>query len=415
MKLKALALMLFTAGVLAGSTLIAPATGADSPTTTSATTTTTTTPTPSTAGATDPISSRSATSITVGPLTCSIGPSSPNVEFKIGDRVRIGCVNGSLYYIVSADTPPATTTAPTTTTPSTGQTFTTSGVITALSATGIRVDDFFCAVYTGNYTGASPDPIALGFHVGDHVGIACLNGALQKIGAFDQSSGGDSVKTTKGPITAINATSITVNDFTCTLNSSSPSVTQFKLGDVVGVACQNGVLVKIGAVQSDQLQVRLGTISALSATSITVDGLTCSIGSSSPSTTAFKVGDSVGIGCSSGTLVKIGTPKVDDGGFKVAIQLGTISAVSATSITVGSLTCELAATSPSVAAFSTGDRVGIGCAGGILFMVGALPSPQAAPTPKVRLALFARLNSCVKSGTERCSVESVLRRFVKKH
>ena len=64
MKLKATTLALFAAGLLAGLTLTAPATGADPP----ATTTTTPTVYGSASGA---IAALSATSITVNDLTCA--------------------------------------------------------------------------------------------------------------------------------------------------------------------------------------------------------------------------------------------------------------------------------------------------------------------------------------------------------
>jgi hypothetical protein len=162
----------------------------------------------------------------------------------------------------------------------------------------------------------------------------------------------------------------------------------------------------------DDLTTRLGTISALSSTSITVDGLTCSIGASSPSVSAFAVGDQVGIGCSNGVLAKIGTPQVDDGGFKVVVQLGTIAALGTDSITVGKVTCSLAATSPSLASYKVGDRVGVGCAGGILFMIGALPSTSDVPKTEVRHALVQRFNGCIKHGNEHCTVKGILRRLV---
>jgi hypothetical protein len=135
---------------------------------------------------------------------------------------------------------------------------------------------------------------------------------------------------------------------------------------------------------------------------------------SSPSVSAFKVGDQVGIGCTNAVLTKIGTPQVDDGGFKVVVQLGSIVALSTDSITVGTVTCALAATSPSLASFKVGDRVGIGCAGGILFMIGALPSTSDVPKTEVRHALVQRFNGCIKHGTEHCTVKGILHRLVHK-
>ena len=74
-------------------------------------------------------------------LTCTIGPNSPRTgDFHVGDTVRIGCLNGALYYIVNASPPPPTTTATTTTTTTTSTTndygF---GTITSLTSTTITV------------------------------------------------------------------------------------------------------------------------------------------------------------------------------------------------------------------------------------------------------------------------------------
>jgi hypothetical protein len=55
-------------------------------------------------------------------------------------------------------------------------------------------------------------------------------------------------------------------------------------------------------------QIQSGTISALSASSITVGSLTCTIGSSSPSVSGYKVGDRAGMGCDGGVLSRINTP-----------------------------------------------------------------------------------------------------------
>jgi hypothetical protein len=409
MKLKAFTLALFAAGLLTGLTMIAPATGADPPTTTSGTTTsgtttvatttttphtttttTTTTPTTTTAApstttttpnytnATDPISALSSTSITVGPLTCSIGSSSPGTgDFRVGVRVRIYCSNGALIYI-KADTPAATTTTtatPTTTTMTTPTTTTTTST---------------------NYTSATD------------------------------------------AITALSSASITVGQLTCSIGSSSPHTGDFKVGDRARIYCASGVLAHLirpdaptttttatttttTAPTSDHQEhhddvttTRLGTISALNTASITVDGLTCTIGSSSPSLSAFRLGDQVGIGCTNGALVKIGTPQIDDGGFKVVVQLGSIVALGTGSITVGSLTCSLATSSPNVASYKVGDRVGVGCAGGILFMIGTLPSTDSVSKTDIRHALVDRFRGCIKHGSERCTVNGILHRLAHK-
>jgi hypothetical protein len=491
MKLKAMTLALFATGLLAGLTLIAPATGADAPataTTTTATvygsasgpiaalsatsitvndltctrsssspslegykvgdqvglgcangvvivvadkrapaptttTSTTTTAAPQGAGARDPINALSATSITVGPLTCSIGPSSPSVAFKVGDRVRMGCLGGVMVYVVADLDLPTTTTTTTSAPPvtTTNPVVTRGGTLTAIGEHSITVDSLTCYLYPTS-------PSLTGFKVGDHVGVACQSNVLIKIVALagDQQTtttttstgqSHDELQTAYGPIRALSSTSITVDGLTCSIGSSSPSVADFKLGNQVGIGCSKGALVRIGALPgtSDRhadLKTRLGAITALSAGSITVDGLTCSIGSGSPSVAGFKLGDKVGIGCSNGVLVKLGIPQNDDDhGFGVAVQLGAITSLRGDGITVGALSCKLADTSPSVASFKLGDRVGIGCAGGILFMIGALPSADSAPKAEVKHALVERFHGCIKRGAERCVVGGVVRRI----
>ena len=440
MKLKLVTLALFAAGLLAGLTSIAPATGADAPATTSTTTPSTAPPT-TYGSASGAIGALSPTSISVGDLSCSRNASSPSLDgYKVDDQVVIGCANGALIVLVDKRTPPppTTTTATTTTTPAPAGA---RDPISALSATSITVGPLTCTI--------GPSSPSVPFKVGDRVRMGCLGGVLAYV-----VSDGDATTTTTtttppvtttaatattevvthgGILTAIGEHSLTVDSLTCYLYPSSPNLAGFKVGDHVGVACSSGVLIKIVALSDDapqptppspppstgdhhdDLQTRLGTITALGTTSITVDGLTCSIGSNSPSVAGFKLGDQVGIGCSNGVLVKIGTPQAqDDGGFKVAVQLGTIAALGGDSITVGSLTCRLATTSPGLGSFAVGDRVGIGCAGGILFMIGALPSPNVVPKAEVKHALVKQFHGCIKRGAEHCTVAGVLHRLAHK-
>jgi hypothetical protein len=433
MKIKLTTLALFAAGLLAGLTLIAPATGADPP----ATTTTTATVYGSASGA---IAVLSATSITVNDLTCTRTSSSPSLDgYKVGDQVGLGCANGVMIVIV--DKRPAATTTTTTTTTTAVQGAGARDPISALSATSITVGPLTCAL--------GPSSPSVPFKVGDRVKIGCLGGVLAYVIADNDvptttapstappepTTTTAAVVTRGGTLTAIGEHTLTVDGLTCYVYPSSPTVTGFKVGDRVGVACQSNVLIKIVALgdepkpsdgvipkigvppsddRHDELQTRLGAITALSTSSITVDSLTCSVGASSPSVTGFKLGDNVGIGCANGVLVKIGVPQNDDGGFRVTVQLGRIAVLSGGSITVGPLTCRLAATSPSVASYEVGDRVGIGCAGEILFMIGALPSPDSTPKLEVKHALVRHFNGCIKRGAERCLVAGVLRRLAHK-
>src|SRR5262249_3626126 len=120
---------------------------------------------------------------------------------------------------------------------------------------------------------------------------------------------------------------------TCSITSYSPAPTQFAKGDRVKIACANHVLVAIADVPArhasgsndNDVTTTQGTtgtttngtttnangtnangpITALSATSISVQTMTCSIGTSSPSTDGFHVGDPVRMYCVNGVLYKL--------------------------------------------------------------------------------------------------------------
>ena len=471
MKLKASVLALFAAGLLVGLTQIAPA-GADGPATTTTTTattpstptttttTTTTSTTPSTAGAQDAISALSDHSITVGQLTCTIGSSSPAVTFKVGDRVRIGCLNGALYSISAAPSP-TTTTQPTAGAPALSGFSPASGApgtVVQLSGsgfTGALAVKFYGvpADYTVNSDTSITTKLPWGAISGQITVVSPTAGDITSTASFTVPSNSSSSTSTSsgsstthaGTITALSSTSITVDTVTCSIGPSSPNPLAygFQVGDHAGIGCSSGVLVKIstaggdgpsgtpsttttttttttphtstvGSSGQDNFQTRLGTIASLNATSITVDGLTCTIAASSPSTSGFNVGDQVGIGCDNGTLVKIGDAPFggDNGGFNVAVQVGSIARLTSDLIRVGNLACELADTSPDVSSFNVGDRVGIGCAGGILFMIGAIPSSTSGtPATTVKQVLKQHLSSCLSNGNETCTFGSALKRF----
>src|SRR5947208_275549 len=140
MKLKATALALFAAGLLAGLTLTAPATGADPP----ATTTTSPTVYGSASGA---IAALSATSITVNDLTCARSSSSPGLDgYKVGDQVGLGCANGVAIVIVDKRAPAPVTTTTTTTTATTPQGAGARDPISALTAISITVGPLTCSI-----------------------------------------------------------------------------------------------------------------------------------------------------------------------------------------------------------------------------------------------------------------------------
>jgi hypothetical protein len=207
---------------------------------------------------------------------------------------------------------------------------------------------------------------------------------LAKIRRLPASSAGTSNETEPttfgGVITALSDGAISLHDgdrnLTCSIDASSPSTTRVKVGTHVKVSCTNGVLVAIALVATgDAGRAYEGTVSAVSATSITVhtaqgDG-TCTVGDGSPSTAGVRVGDRVLAGCKTGTNQLVLLKKLADAEApKTQAGAGTVTAVSSTSLTVhtdgGDLTCSVGEGSPSVAGVKVGDKVKFGCVGGVL-------------------------------------------------
>ena len=131
-------------------------------------------PSHTTLAANGTVSALSSASLTVhtdgGEVTCTVGDGSPSVgDVHVGDRVKMGCVDGVLTTLARVDNPP----------PPPANVVTVGGTLSALSVTSLTVHnaehgDVTCTL------GAS-SPRVGDFHVGDHVGIACADGALVKI------------------------------------------------------------------------------------------------------------------------------------------------------------------------------------------------------------------------------------------
>lgn len=214
----------------------------------------------------------------------------------------------------------------------------------------------------------SSSPTLAGFAVGDRVGIACSGGVLVKIAKVPSATYG------AGKITALSATAIIVagrRTLTCAVGGASPALGSFSPGDAVGIACTGGVLTRIRALPT--IDTAGGTVSAIGATSITVRDLTCKITADSPDTGGVAVGDKVGIACSGGVLVKLVKAPAEPSN---ATTGGSITALSTSSITVAGehpLTCRLTGDSPDVTGYKVGDQVGVGCAGGVLVQIIRIP------------------------------------------
>jgi hypothetical protein len=187
----------------------------------------------------------------------------------------------------------------------------------------------------------------------------------------------------KGVLVSLSSSAVAVKDAknvvtTCAVVAKSPSLDGYATGDRVQAVCVRAsgklVLAKIrrlatqsGSPSNDAEPTKFaGAVTALSDSSISLhDGdrdLTCSTGASSPSTAGVKVGQHVKVACSNGVLVAIAPVTSGDAGRAYE---GTVTAVSATSITVhnekGDGTCTVGDGSPSVADVKVGDRVLAGC------------------------------------------------------
>ena len=265
------------------------------------------------AGTVGKISALSPTSISVDgkhhDLTCRVGERSPDVTgFAVGDRVAIVCRDHRLRKLVRL--PDAATAT---------------GTVRVLGTHVIHVDGDGDHDRTCRITDASPDVDEV--DVGDKVSIACADGVLVKVA---HASAAPEAKTGSGAITALGNGSITIKGehvLTCTLTGDSPVPATFKVGDQVGIACVDGVLVKIvrlpqpagsndgsgkdGTTTATTPTVNLyatGSITALTDGAIAIHGdrdTSCTRGPSSPKLGDYKLGDRVRIACTNGVLAGI--------------------------------------------------------------------------------------------------------------
>jgi len=277
------------------------------------------------------------------------------------------------------------------------------GVLVSVTTAAVAVEDAKNVVTT--CARADRSPSLDGYAAGDRVQAACVRiGSrlvLAKIRRLMAPSGSpaNDAATTKfsGAVTALSDGSISLHDgdrdLTCSIAASSPSTAGVKVGQHFTVACANGVLVAIAPVVSTPGRAYEGTVTAVSATSITVhtpngDG-TCTVGDGSPSVTDVKPGDRVLAGCKAGTnqlvlLKKLPAttepsnptpttttttttnPAAD--GHTVTVA-GTLSALSSSSLTVHGEHGDVSCTVPTTARlgdFHVGDRVGMACTDGVL-------------------------------------------------
>jgi ribosomal protein L21E len=197
--------------------------------------------------------------------------------------------------------------------------------------------------------------------------------------------------TQSGRLVARSATSVTVRGsrtVKCAVKSSSPKLGDLHPGDKVTIGCINGVLVRVARAvsrntASEPIQAATGTISALSASSLTVHNeehdLTCTLADRSPKLGDYHVGDKVKMYCTSGVLVAIAKLDGPAPGDTVQTGLGTLTAVSDSSVTVHTdsrdLTCTRNAASPRLGDYHVGDKVKIACTNGVLTAIAKVDAP----------------------------------------
>jgi hypothetical protein len=272
------------------------------------------------------------------------------------------------------------------------------GVITALSADAVSVRSANSITTTCAVTDRSPSLDT--FSTGDRVKLVCRgrHGSrfvllrirhLPGVAPETPSHETEPVKFA-GAITALSDTSISLHDgdrdLTCSINSSSPSTADYRVGQHARVACVGGKLVAIAPVTTDVARYFVGAISALGDKSVTVQTstgpVTCTIGDGSPSTAGFAVGDRVGMGCRVTTMQLVLLKKVDGDGTgstpaptppappTTVGARGTVSAISDSSISVqtdgGTVTCERGPSSPFLGDTKVGDHVAMKCVGGVV-------------------------------------------------
>lgn len=243
-------------------------------------------------------------------LTCRLADRSPSLDgYAVGDRVQIVCARVHDRLVLAKVR--HLTAAPTAET----QPVTFAGAIAALTDTTISLHDgdrdLTCTI-------GRDSPSTQGLAVGQHVRVACVGGTLTKLAVITTGTEPPHRTTgAQGTVTAVSSASISVQTdggtVTCAVGDRSPSVAGYQIGDKVKMGCIDGALAVIAKVDApppapagDTIS---GTITALSATSITVHNaerdLTCTVGASSPALGDYKLGDAVGMGCVDGALVKI--------------------------------------------------------------------------------------------------------------
>lgn len=251
-------------------------------------------------------------------VTCALTDHSPSLaHFEIGDRVQVQC-RRTAHHLVLAKIRHLSA-------PASGsneaEPVKFGGTVTALAPGSISLHDgdrdLTCTL-------GDASPSTAGLKVGDHARVVCRNGALVSVEriAVEPPRPAPAVTTAGGTVTAVSSASLTLHnsehgDLTCTVSSASPSVAEVHVGDLVHVACKDGVLAALDrstpppapapVPAPHPLTTFAGTLTALSSTSLTVHNdehgdVSCRVTDGSPKLGDYHVGDRVQLACADGVL-----------------------------------------------------------------------------------------------------------------
>jgi hypothetical protein len=184
-------------------------------------------------------------------LTCTLDSSSPATgDYKVGQHATVVCSGGTLVAIAPV------------TTADVGRYFT--GTVAEIGAASLTLTTEHGPV-TCTFGDGTPSVAAL--HVGDHIGMGCKASTMQLVLIRKVDGDGGTITTTttapppppthvltgaRGTLSALTDGSLTVQtdggEVTCSIGGSSPSLESFSVGDLVKMACWDGVLHEIAKV-----------------------------------------------------------------------------------------------------------------------------------------------------------------------
>ncbi|MDX6476681.1 MAG: hypothetical protein QOH95_2192 [Gaiellaceae bacterium] len=178
-----------------------------------------------------------------GDATCTVAATSPAVDgYKVGDKVKFGCLDGALVAIAKDGT--GTVDGP-------HKSLGAAGTVSAVSPGSLTVHtvsgEVTCTVGDGS-------PSLTSLRVGDSVKIGCLDGILKVVvtapAPVPPSPDPHETKTVGGTLSMLSNSSVTVHsaekgDVSCSVGASSPHLGDFHVGDHVGMLCVDGVVTKL--------------------------------------------------------------------------------------------------------------------------------------------------------------------------